>query len=561
MFLRIFLIIIAILYQNIVFSKTVDSSEFNQKYLSNYFSAVLSYNNNDNEKSLQFFNSSKFILKKHDKFLQQYLFSLVENGQVSKAITQLKHNNTKKNTDFFEAKLLLALDLIKKRNFFKANILLDDLEQYYQDGTYEFIIYKTLRSYNELFLNKKIEFDKNDFGKLSFITNAFQHCYLNSIKTSTLFQNVVSPQDGDYSRYIFFYISYLIQNKRYAEVKKIAENIDPISSGLLTLQLKRWIEDADFKKINNFFSCENEGDLLGEFFFLIANLYSSGETFKKSNFYLQISNYLNSKFYFNQSLIAENYYLNQNYDLARKVLQRIDKSDEIYNWYRIKKIGQIIEEESGDKKSLEFVEVNFNKIKSPNLKILYDMGNIYKKFKKYEKSITYYSLVLSEIDNTSITYADILYRRGGSYERIGNFDLSDSDLKKSLEIYPEEPFVLNYLAYSWLERKFNIEEAIDMLNRAYEQEKDNPYIIDSVGWGYYLIGDYVNAEKYLIQAVQLMPDDPIVNDHYGDILWMLDRKLQANYFWKNVLKLEKTEEKMKKKIQKKMMYGPDKLNL
>ena len=300
---------------------------------------------------------------------------------------------------------------------------------------------------------------------------------------------------------------------------------------------------------------------MGEFFFLIANLYSSGETFKKSNFYLQISNYLNSKFYFNQSLIAENYYLNQNYDLARKVLQRIDKSDEIYNWYRIKKIGQIIEEESGDKKSLEFVEVNFNKIKSPNLKILYDMGNIYKKFKKYEKSITYYSLVLSEIDNTSITYADILYRRGGSYERIGNFDLSDSDLKKSLEIYPEEPFVLNYLAYSWLERKFNIEEAIDMLNRAYEQEKDNPYIIDSVGWGYYLIGDYVNAEKYLIQAVQLMPDDPIVNDHYGDILWMLDRKLQANYFWKNVLKLEKTEEKMKKNIQKKMMYGPDKLNL
>ena len=58
-----------------------------------------------------------------------------------------------------------------------------------------------------------------------------------------------------------------------------------------------------------------------------------------------------------------------------------------------------------------------------------------------------------------------------------------------------------------------------------------------------------------------MPDDPIVNDHYGDILWMLDRKLQANYFWKNVLKLEKTEEKMKKNIQKKMMYGPDKLNL
>ena len=189
------------------------------------------------------------------------------------------------------------------------------------------------------------------------------------------------------------------------------------------------------------------------------------------------------------------------------------------------------------------------------------MGNIYKKYKKYEKSILYYSLVLPKVDPESNTYADVLYRRGGSYERIEKYNLSDIDLLKSLEVYPEEPHVLNYLAYSWLERKLNIEEAVDMLNRAYEQKKNDPYIIDSVGWGYYLIGDYVNAEKFLIQAVQLMPDDPIVNDHYGDILWMLDRKLQAKYFWNSVLKLKDTKEEMKKDIQKKLIYGPDKLSL
>ena len=87
-----------------------------------------------------------------------------------------------------------------------------------------------------------------------------------------------------------------------------------------------------------------------------------------------------------------------------------------------------------------------------------------------------------------------------------------------------------------------------MLDEAYKQKKDDPYIIDSVGWGYYLIGDYINAAKYLKLAVQLMPDDPIVNDHYGDTLWMLDQKLQAKYFWKNVLNLEETEEEMKNKI-------------
>ena len=89
-----------------------------------------------------------------------------------------------------------------------------------------------------------------------------------------------------------------------------------------------------------------------------------------------------------------------------------------------------------------------------------------------------------------------------------------------------------------------IEKAIVMLERAYRQKKNDPYIIDSVGWGYYLIGDYLNAEKFLKKAVQLMPNDPIVNDHYGDILWRLNRKLQAKYFWKHVLNLKKTEDEM-----------------
>lgn len=561
MLFRILIIFLTILYQNIVFSKMNVNSEFNHRYLSSYFSAMLSYNNYDNEKSLKFFNSSKFLLNEHDNFLKQYLFSLVENGQVSKAITQLKYAKEKKSSDFFEAKLLLILDSIRNKKFDNANAILEELEKYHEDGTYEFIIFKTIKSYNKLFANRKIKSNKENFGKLSFITNAFQHCYLNSQKSNALFLNVVDPAEGDYSRYLFFYVSFLIQNNRYDDARQVVKDIDPINSGLLILQLKKWIEESDFKKIDNYFSCQNENDLLGEFFFLIANLYSSEDAFKKSNFYLQISDYLNPKFHFNHSLIAENYYLNGNYDLAKKALNKINKNDVIYNWYKIKKTGQIIAEQIGEDQSLKFIEISFKKIKQPNLKILYDMGNIYKKFKKYEKSILYYSLVLPKIDHSTTTYADVLYRRGGSYERIEKYNLSDIDLQKSLEVYPEEPHVLNYLAYSWLERKLNIEEAVDMLNRAYEKKKNDPYIIDSVGWGYYLIGDYVNAEKFLVKAVQLMPDDPIVNDHYGDILWMLDRKLQANYFWNNVLKLEDSNEEMKKDIQKKLIYGPDKLNL
>ena len=187
------------------------------------------------------------------------------------------------------------------------------------------------------------------------------------------------------------------------------------------------------------------------------------------------------------------------------------------------------------------------------------MANIAKGFKKYNLAIDYYSEVLSKIDENSITYSDILYRRGASYERLGQFLKSDEDLLKSLQINPDDSYVLNYLAYSWLERDYKIYVAIEMLEKAYKKKKNDPFIIDSIGWAYYLVGDLVKAEQFLKKAVQLMPDDPIINDHYGDILWKLDRKMQAKYYWQSVLSLEDTEEITKDEIHIKLLKGPGKI--
>jgi len=149
----------------------------------------------------------------------------------------------------------------------------------------------------------------------------------------------------------------------------------------------------------------------------------------------------------------------------------------------------------------------------------------------------------------------LLYRRGGSFERIGEYTKADRDLLHSIKINPNDAYVLNYLAYSWLERDFKIDEAIEMLEKAYSLRNDDPYIIDSIGWAYYLTNDFPKAEKYLKRAVELMPHDPIVNDHYGDILWKLDRKIQARYFWANVLKMDDAEKKIIDSINIKMIKG------
>ena len=558
MFLKIFYIIFALLYQTVGYTKTSDKNDFNYKYLSSYFSALISFDNQKNNKALEFFESSKYLKKKHNNYLKEYVYSLVLDGQIKKAVNQIKSSRNTKNSNFFEGKLLIVLDLMNKKKYVQASKIIKTFNLS-NENTYEFIIIKTLESFNNLFKNKKLQYPTSDFGKLSLIVNAFQNCYLNSNKTDSHFLNLINSAEGDYSRYLFFYLSNVIENKDYKTAKQISKTIEPFSSTLLISQSKKWIDNENYKKFNKHFSCQNENDLLSEFFFLISNLYSSQNIIETSNFYLSVSNYLNPKFYFNLSLLAENYYDNDNFDISREILEKFSSEDEIYFWYKIKKIAQIISEEENDDKSLKYIEDNISYLKQKSPKILFDLANIYKNFENYKIAIDYYTQVLNQIDKNSNMYADVLYRRGGTYERLKNYSKADKDLLMSLNIRPDHAYTLNYLSYSWLERNIKIEQAMKMLMRAYELRKNDPYITDSVGWGYYLIGDFINAEKYLRKAVELMPDDPIVNDHYGDVLWQLDRKLQAKYFWEHVLELEDTEEEMKKDIENKLIDGPRKI--
>ena len=126
---------------------------------------------------------------------------------------------------------------------------------------------------------------------------------------------------------------------------------------------------------------------------------------------------------------------------------------------------------------------------------------------------------------------------------------------QSLKISPDQPYVLNYLAYSWIEKGINLDKALEMLKRAVKLRKNDGYIIDSLGWGYYAKKNYIDAEKILQEAVKLKPLDPVINDHYADALWMLKKNIQARYVWKYVLGLDETEQKLKESINHKLIFG------
>ena len=555
--LKVLFIIITFLYHSSTFSKTTENKNFNQRYLSKYFSALVSHENGDNELAINYFNSTKSFLRIYPNYFDQYINSLVLDNKVPQAINQIKTFDRKNNVNNFQANLLLTIDAIKNNKFKKANIHLSNMEEILISSSYEKIIYQILKSYNQLFLDKKI-YNIENYGKLSKILLAFQHCYLDDQKSINYFAELVNLESGDYSRYLFFYLSNLIRGKEYDTAKIVSLKIEPITSTLLILQSKNWVDKNDFDKFSEVFSCKSEKDILAEIFFLISNLYSSQDDFNMSNFYINISNYLNPKFKFNLSLAAENYYLMNKTSELKDVLKNFNDKESIYYWYRIKKEFEILKESSGEEKSLIFLNSKLQNLKFISPKIYFDLGNIHKSLKQYEKSIEYFNLALERISKKSDSYADILYRRGGSYERMQDFEKADKDLLLSLELIPNQPYVLNYLAYSWLERKIKINQSMNMLLNAYNQKKEDPYIIDSVGWAYYLTEDYVSAEKYLKNALLIMPDDPIVNDHYGDVLWKLNMKLQASYYWKAALLSDEADKKLKTNINNKLIFGLNK---
>lgn len=557
---KLLIILLLLLYQFPLYSKSTYNNAFKSKEVSKYFSALVSYGNYKNNEAIKFFKSSKTLINKHDVFLKKYIFSLIQEGEVNQAIKELKDNVNNKNSDFFESHLLLLIDSLKKNDFKKSKYYLDKLSKYRSKGTLELVIHESFKDYIYLFKNKKISTNPSNFGNLSLINKTFQNCYIGSKSTNTYFLNLINSDENDSSRYIFFYINYLIENDQFFKAEKIADRVDPLSGGLLISQAKDWVNNKKINRFSEIFSCKNELDILSEFLFIISNIYSTEKNIEMSNFYLNISSFLNPKFTFNLTLLAENYYTIENYKRSEKVLRKLnDKDDLYYFWYKIKKKANIISKKESEQKAFEYISFKFEKIKKPTIKILFDMANISKNFEKYKLAISYYNMILPYLSNRSATYADLLYRRGSSYERLGEFENSDEDLLHSLEIVPDDAYVLNYLAYSWLERDHNINQAIKMLEEAYKQNKNDPYILDSVGWAYYLVGDLDKAERFLKKAIQLMPGDPIVNDHYADILWKMDRKMQAKYYWMSVLDFDRTEEKMKKDIHIKLLRGPNKI--
>ena len=141
-----------------------------------------------------------------------------------------------------------------------------------------------------------------------------------------------------------------------------------------------------------------------------------------------------------------------------------------------------------------------------------------------------------------------------SFKSFSAWEQAEKDLKEALKLYPDQPHVLNYLGYSWIDQGINLDEGMRMIRRAVEQRPDDGYIVDSLGWAYYRIGNYDEAVKNLERAVELKPEDPTINDHLGDAYYRVGRTLEAQFQWSHARDLKPEPDDLKK-IEEKLRTG------
>ena len=239
-------------------------------------------------------------------------------------------------------------------------------------------------------------------------------------------------------------------------------------------------------------------------------------------------------------------------DLAIKAYERIPASSPLARNAQIQMAVDLdaLDRTDEAKRLLEGVIAEHPK----DTEAIIELGNVQRARKDFADCADTYGKAIDTVPNPEKSNWVMFYFRGICYERSHQWPAAEADMKKALTLYPDQPLVLNYLGYSWVDQGVHMDEGMDMIRRAVEQRPDDGYIVDSLGWANYRTGNYDEAVKNLERAVELKPEDPTINDHLGDAYWRVGRTLEAHFQWSHAKDLNPDPEDLPK-IEAKLKDG------
>ena len=535
----------------------------NSNYFSNYLSGSVSLQKNDSQKAYGFFENIENLGTYHSEFNLKYVETLVNNGKIEEAYIFIKKLD-KSYQSLYPFNLILFVYDFKKERYSKLKNYISLPKQSLSDPLlaelYQNLgLWADLSNKNIEELNQKIGTSNSSFKNVSLTQKILINLYLDNPKNIDLYFNEISNKK-ELGRYNYFYLSYYLEKNNKDKINDIINrNLEISSENLLFKQLFLDSRENKFYKIDKFYKRKNINHGLAELFYLFANFYQNYEQVQISNFYLNLGEYLNPNFLSNKILKVENLIILNNLEQSEKEIQIIEKLGREFYWYanltRLRFLPNINTE-----KQINLLE---NFLKNNNFFVsekYFELANFVRANKNYSKSIELYqkSIALKKDirDGDWIYY----YNLAISQERAGAWENAEKSFLQALKISPKQPEVLNYLAYSWLEKKINLDKAKEMLVEAVNISKGRGYILDSLGWAYFLLKDFDKAEEILQTAYEKEPSEAVIYDHYGDVLWTNGKEIQARYVWQNAIKLKNIEQDLKESINKKIIFGLEDAN-
>src|SRR4029434_4342914 len=239
-------------------------------------------------------------------------------------------------------------------------------------------------------------------------------------------------------------------------------------------------------------------------------------------------------------------------ELANKAYERVLLNSPLHRYAQIQLALNLDSLDRTDE-----AKASFEKVIAANptdLEAIMALGNVLRGRKQFAECADVYSKGIDTIGKPEKSNWVIYHFRGICFERAKQWAKAEADLKMALELFPDQPHVLNYLGYSWIDQGVSLDEGMRMIKRAVEQRDDDGYIVDSLGWAYYRLGNMEEAVKQLERAIELKPEDPTINDHLGDAYWRVGRELEARFQWSHARDLKPEAEDLPK-IEAKIENG------
>ncbi len=534
-----------------VTTNKINASE-NLHYLSSYYGSLLSGQiakyNNENGIASKYYRFANKKNPKNNNILELSLMSSILSGNIKLAIEDLEkygNNLSVKNSKI--SQLLNFIKFIENENYKKALKLLNQNEEIIITTKVQPIIKAWL---SDNFSEAKSEIDQFEYkseglvmSDIYFIHLALiNNFYKDKAKAINIFEKTLDTGVEGRLRHMFFYKNLIDDKVEENRIINSFVNKNPSHSFNIYVN----------KKNLNDFKVNTKKDGISESLFNIAEALYSQRMYDLSIAYCYLSLYLNKNNFINYYLLSQNYIMLQKAEKAISVLQNIPLNSYL-GWNSFLKIADINLNLNQYSKAENFI-LKLKKYSSNRVDVHYKLGEIYHNKKDYDKAIKAFNEAISLLKISSEENWYLYYSRGMSYERSNQWKKAEKDFLYALELSPNQPLVLNYLGYSWIDYGINLEKAENFIRKAIKLRPKDGYFIDSLGWAYYRQGKYDLAVLELEKAVGLIPNDPVINDHLGDALFRAGYYNEAKYQWNRAL-LYEPEQELKENIKFKLKKG------